>query len=150
MIRSRQSCRVRTARLSYAASIGALVNDLEPHSVLYFGDTRDHWWNSDFSALIAARTGLGVRREVLDVGTGFGHFARTILPHLPRGAVLTGLDPERASIAEAEERTRRFARCAGLEVELRFVEGRVEALPFPAEVFDAVVAQTLLIHVRDI
>ena len=29
----------------------------QPHSAEYFGDQRDHWWNADYLALIARRTG---------------------------------------------------------------------------------------------
>jgi ubiquinone/menaquinone biosynthesis C-methylase UbiE len=126
------------------------MSDTEPHSVLYFGDARDHWWSPDFLALIAARTELGRRGRVLDVGTGFGHFARALLPHLRRGVELSGVDPEPVSIAESERRTAGFVKARGLDARLSFVVGRVEALPFPDASFEAVVAQTVMIHLADI
>jgi ubiquinone/menaquinone biosynthesis C-methylase UbiE len=122
----------------------------EPHSFLYFGDARDHWWNADFIALIAARTELRRRGRVLDVGTGFGHFARSLLPHLAPDVALTGIDPEPESIAEADRRTRELSRRLGLGARLSFVVGSVEALPFADQTFDAVVAQTLMIHLGDV
>jgi ubiquinone/menaquinone biosynthesis C-methylase UbiE len=122
----------------------------EPHSILYFGDTRDAWWNDDFLALMAARVQLATRRRVLDVGTGFGHFARAWLPHFAPGTELVGVDPEPVSIAEAERRTTAFAASKHLSVELSFQLGRVESLPFEDASFDVVMAQTVLIHVPDV
>lgn len=125
------------------------MSEQEPHSILYFGETREHWWNEDYLALISARTQLGCRQRVLDVGTGFGHFARALLPHLRPGVSLVGLDPEPVSVAEAERRTSRFVKLRGLDAHLDFKVGRAEALPFADAHFDAVVAQTVLIHLAD-
>jgi hypothetical protein len=46
----------------------------QPHSAEFFGPQRDHWWNRDHLALIAARFGLESVRSALDVGCGVGHW----------------------------------------------------------------------------
>ncbi|MFO0548082.1 MAG: class I SAM-dependent methyltransferase [Polyangiaceae bacterium] len=121
-----------------------------PHSAIYFGDARDHWWNPDYVALLAERLSIGSCRRVLDVGCGYGHWGRLWLPYLPVGASLVGLDFEQRSLVEAERRTRAFVDARALTVDLSWVEGRVESLPFPDASFDLVTAQTVLIHVPDI
>lgn len=126
------------------------MSDELPHSALYFGDTRDHWWNDDFIALMAQRLELTRHRRVLDVGCGYGHWARVWLPHLAPGARLTGIDPESRSVDEARSRTAAFAAQRHLEVDLDWHTAHVEALPFADGAFDLVTAQTVLIHVRDV
>lgn len=121
----------------------------EPHSSLYFGDSRDHWWNDDYVELLAKRLALRTRRKVLDVGSGFGHFGRVWLKHIAPDAELTSLDPEARSLLEAERRHRAFAVKHQLGVSFSFYQGRVGELPFADGAFDLVMAQTLLIHVAD-
>jgi SAM-dependent methyltransferase len=76
----------------------------------------------------------------LDVGCGDG--ALTCLA-AQRGAAATGIDPDPAMLAAARLRAER----AG--VEARFIEGRIERLPFPEAAFDAVAAVTVLCVVPD-
>src|SRR5262245_63946412 len=72
----------------------ARMDTPKPHSADYFTDHRDHWWNEDYLALIARRFGFAELKSVLDVGCGVGHWGRTLLPHLPPSARVTGIDPE--------------------------------------------------------
>ena len=80
---------------------------------------------------------LGVReigragQLVLDLGTGTGSLARGFAR---RGAVVTGLDPSEAMLAEAE----RLAAQAGLAVDFR--QGRAEATGLSDSHFDVVTA----------
>jgi ubiquinone/menaquinone biosynthesis C-methylase UbiE len=115
------------------------------HSALYFGDTRDHWWNADFLALMAQRLALSTARRVLDVGSGVGHWARLLASLLPRGSRLVGIDREAVWVARANEE----ARTRGLEDVLSFVHGSADQLPFASASFDLVTCQTLLIHVPE-
>lgn len=121
-----------------------------PHSAIYFGDTRDHWWDADFVALMARRLDLTRFRRVLDVGCGYGHWTRVWLPHFAPGTRVTGIDPEARSVAEASARTAAFASHRQLDVTLEWTEARAEALPFPDQSFDLVTAQTVLIHLPDV
>ncbi len=77
---------------------------------------------------------------VLDVGCGDGVLASALAR---RGAQVTGLDMDPQMLAAAERRARSES------IELQLVEGRVEALPFPSETFDRVVAVAVLCFVRD-
>src|ERR1700674_2183681 len=65
---------------------------LDSHSAEYFGDTRDHWWNPDFLALMGKRLSLDRVRDVLDVGCGIGHWGRLLANVLPSAARLQGVD----------------------------------------------------------
>jgi SAM-dependent methyltransferase len=121
----------------------------EPHSQLYFTDLRDHWWNDDYVALLARRSGLDRARRVLDVGSGQGHFSRLWAPHLVPDFELVGVEPEAQSRAVADERCRAFVERERSQGTFRFLEGRAESLPFPDGSFDAAICQTVLIHVPD-
>src|SRR3954447_15336071 len=115
------------------------------HSALYFGDTRDHWWNADFLALMTQRLALTTPCGVLDVGSGVGHWARLVTSLLPRGSRLVGIDREPVWVARANEE----ARTCGLEDVLSFVHGSADQLPFASASFDLVTCQTLLFHVPE-
>ena len=78
--------------------------------------------------------------RVLDVGCGDGTLACAAAS---RGAVVTGLDPDPAMVAAGRARPARD----GLEVE--FMDGRIERLPFADGSFDVVVAVTVLCFVAD-
>lgn len=115
------------------------------HSADYFGDTRDHWWNRDYLALLAARWRLSEVRDALDVGCGVGHWGTLLGEQLPADARVTGVDREAQWVAKAAER----AAARGLGDRYRYVQGTAEALPFADGSFDLVTCQTVLIHVAD-
>jgi SAM-dependent methyltransferase len=114
----------------------------ELHSAVYFGDQRDFWWNADFLALIAARLGLGGASTVLDVGSGQGHWGRTLAAVLSPRAAIVGVEPEVRWVEEARRRSDGDDR-------FTYVEGAAESLPFADASFDLVTCQTVLIHVAD-
>ena len=117
-----------------------------PHSAEYFGETRDHWWNADFVALMARRWDLGAVSSALDVGAGLGHWGRLLLPHLRPDARLAGIDREPAWVAGARAR----AAAAGLGSRAEYLLAAAERLPFPDAAFDLVTCQTVLMHVPDV
>jgi SAM-dependent methyltransferase len=79
--------------------------------------------------LIVARLGAGPGIEMLDVATGAGNVS---IPAARAGARVTGLD----LTPELLQAARRRAQEEGLEIE--FVEGDAEALPFAEDSFDRV------------
>lgn len=113
----------------------------EPHSAAYFGPERDFWWNHDHLRLIGARRGLKRVHNVLDVGSGVGHWGRLIATVVAPGAAITGVEREGEWVAQATERAP--------ESRFRYVQGDAAALPFDDGTFDLVTCQTLLIHVAD-
>jgi SAM-dependent methyltransferase len=114
------------------------------HSGEYFGDTRDHWWNLDYLALIARRLGLDAAREVLDVGCGVGHWGQLLAKILPPDARVCGVDPDPGWVEKAAERAAR----RGLANRCQYRIGAAEGLPFADGAFDLVTCQTVLIHIR--
>jgi ubiquinone/menaquinone biosynthesis C-methylase UbiE len=79
--------------------------------------------------LLAERVGAGPGVEMLDVATGSGNVA---IAAAQRGANVTGLDltPE---LLEAARR-----RAAEADLDVRFIEGDAEELPFESDSFDRV------------
>ncbi len=103
-------------------------------------DRQRHMWTiGDYAAIAemievaseaaVERVGAGPGRKLLDVATGTGNAA---LAAARRGATVTGLDLTPKLVEIATERSRE----AGLEIE--FVEGDAEALPFADDSFDCV------------
>jgi SAM-dependent methyltransferase len=115
------------------------------HSADYFGDTRDHWWNRDYLALLAQRWRLSEVHEALDVGCGVGHWGMLLGEHLARDAWMIGVDREPRWVAKAAER----AAARGLGPRYRYQQASAERLPFGDDAFDLVTCQTVLIHVAD-
>lgn len=79
-------------------------------------------------------------RRILEVGCGDGALAVELAK---RGGAVTGVDGSERMIEAARQR----GRGAGVGLDLHV--GRAEALPFAAERFDIVVAQTILCFVAD-
>ena len=83
-------------------------------------------------ALVLDRIGIEPGSDVLDVGTGSG--GNVAIPAAELGASVVGLDPT----PELLEHARRRAAEAGVEVE--WVEGDAQDLPFAATRFDRVIS----------
>ena len=83
--------------------------------------------------------------EVLEVGCGTGVVARAITARDGFAGTVTGIDqsPEFITVAES------LAANEGVGDRVAFVVGDAHELDFPAASFDAVIAHTLLSHVRD-
>jgi len=86
---------------------------------------------ADVGERLVGRVGVGPGTEVLDVACGTGNAA---IPAARAGARVTGLDLAPPLL----EAGRRKAAEAGVEVE--WVEGDAESLPFPDESYDVVVS----------
>jgi ubiquinone/menaquinone biosynthesis C-methylase UbiE len=82
---------------------------------------------------------------VLDVGCGTGVVTRAIASRDGFAGIVTGIDQSPDFIAVAET----LAANDGVDDRVRFAVGDAHQLDFPAASFDAVVAHTLVSHVRD-
>jgi SAM-dependent methyltransferase len=83
--------------------------------------------------------------RVLVLGCGTGVEVRSISARLDSSGCVIGVDHSRALI----EAARRFAAQDGVRHRVEFCVGDVHSLDYPDAGFDAVVAHTLLSHVRD-
>lgn len=92
---------------------------------------RSGYGNELYDAI--AEFGIGTGREVLDVGCGTGQATE---PLAVRGCIVTGLDPSVERLTTAVERL----------PNLKFVQGRVEDLPFADNSFDGVVCAQAFHH----
>jgi trans-aconitate methyltransferase len=77
---------------------------LDSHSAEYFGDTRDHWWNPDFLELIGRRLSFDAVQDVLDVGSGVGHWGQMLANVLPKRARVHGVDRDPLWVEKAAVR----------------------------------------------
>jgi ubiquinone/menaquinone biosynthesis C-methylase UbiE len=98
---------------------------------------------TDADVLDRIRAAIGPTKTmgILDVGCGPGILAAALAP-LVREVVGFDLTPEML------DKARQRCQEAGLQ-NVRFERGRAEALPFPAEGFDAVVSRATLHHFPD-
>jgi len=111
-------------------------------------ETHAGWWQEGFSGgadpeyteqiLPMAASALAGATAVLDVGTGEGQVAR--LARARGAGTVVGVDPTEAQITEAHRR-------GGGPWYLR---AGADALPFPAEAFDAVIACLVFEHITDL
>ena len=90
--------------------------------------------------LLADHAAIGPGERVLDVGCGTGAFARRLVDANPAQSV-TGADVSAGMLAEARRKL-------GDAPNVRFVEARAEALPFPDGAFEVVVSASALHYAR--
>lgn len=102
--------------------------------------SRYHADAPDLEALLASLDPCGHER-VLDLGTGTGHTALAVAPHV---AHVVGLDLTEAMLEQA----RGLARERGVG-NVRFERGDAEALPYPDASFDLVTCRVCAHHFRD-
>jgi SAM-dependent methyltransferase len=114
---------------------------LNSHSAEYFGDTRDHWWNLDFLVLMGKRLSLDRVHDVLDVGSGVGHWSQLLANVIPSDARIQGVDRDPLWVEKAAAR--------GLADRFSYQVAVAEMLPFADASFDLVTCQTVLIHTPD-
>ena len=125
-----------------------MVNEfrtLDSHSAEYFGDTRDYWWNLDFLELIGKRLSLDRVQNVLDVGSGVGHWGQLLARVIPNSAHVQGVDRDPKWVEKAATR----AAANGLADSFSYQVAVAEKLPFADASFDLVTCQTILIHMPD-
>jgi 2-polyprenyl-6-hydroxyphenyl methylase / 3-demethylubiquinone-9 3-methyltransferase len=123
-----------------------------------YDEQGSRWWHADFSlSLIKAilnpvRTAYSKKtidflkincdgKAALEVGCGGGFFCEEIAG---LGFQTFGIDPSKQSLAAASE----HASASGLQI--NYLEGKGEALPFPDRMFDIVFCCDVLEHVRDL
>jgi len=124
-----------------------------------YDDRGGEWWDPESSfyqmkvsfnpgrvgyarKVIAERMGFDLAgRAALDVGCGGGYLTEEIAR---LGFAATGVDPSEPSLRAAAAHAR------AQDLEIRYVKGAAEDLPFEAGAFDAVFCCDVLEHVRDL
>jgi ubiquinone/menaquinone biosynthesis C-methylase UbiE len=116
------------------------------HSELYFSDYRDFWYNEDFIELMAKRWGLGQYSTLLDIGAGLCHWSQLLAPYLKHHSSVTAYDNDPKWSGGNDSLKAKFN---SISVDLSFVKGDAQNLPFADNSFDVVTCQTVLIHLKD-
>lgn len=116
------------------------------HSVAFFGEERDYYWNSDYLDLIARRLDLASVRSAADIGCGVGHWSVLLYPHLAREARIVGIDREEQHLEGFMQRMRRVAPAVAAS---SVVQADATDLPLPNSAVDMATCQTLLMHLED-
>lgn len=110
-------------------------------SFLQSGEAYDAFmgrYSSELANAFVDSVGVSPGMSVLDVGCGPGALTQVLSARLG-AAMVSAIDPSPPFVAECSKR------CPGVRVEL----GGAEAIPFPADAFDAVLAQLVLHFVAD-
>jgi len=106
-----------------------------------FPRINDFALGSEVDSLRAAVAG-GARGRILEIGAGTGLNAR----HYPEGAEVVAIEPSEGMRRRAHERLK----SPNVRASIDLRDGRVEALPFDAASFDAVVITFVLCSVKNI
>lgn len=85
------------------------------------------------------RAGLRAGMSVVDIGVGTGLVAREAARIAGAGNLVTGIDPSAGMLAQAR-----------VPADVKLVEGRAEAIPFPDAAFDFLCMGYALRHVSDL
>jgi len=112
------------------------AEDIFPHD-------QDHYGGLPANDALAVAADLRTDDLVLDLCCGLGGPAR--YQALARRCRVVGLDFHEVRVKGAADLTRRV----NLARRVRFLRGDAQALPFPADTFDAAVSQEALLHVPD-
>ena len=117
------------------------LDRLKPEDV--FPHDQDHYGGLPANDELARAAGIRSDDLVLDLCCGLGGPAR--YQALARRCRVVGLDFHEGRIKGAADLTRRV----NLARRVRFLRGDAQALPFPADTFDAALSQEAMLHVPD-
>ncbi len=101
-------------------------------------------WFEDTLDKLAAWLGLKPGMTAVDVGCGLGYLGYTYWPYFGDGGYYFGVDKSPKLLREAKEATKEWA----IKGETSFAVGDAYKLPFPDDLADLVMCQTLLMHLE--
>lgn len=108
-------------------------------------DQRKYLWEPEYVALLAKWAGFKQGQTVVDVGCGLGYLGTIYWQFFGKGGKYCGVDISPKLVAQAQKLSKGWARGGTTE----FKTGDACKLPYPDSFADAVVCQTLLMHLAD-
>lgn len=120
------------------------LEERKPHSIEYFKEFRDYWWNDDYLELLAGRLNLNKCRFMTDVGCGRGYLGFKFAQYLSENAISCGFDLENLHIEEANKRLAYFEN--EKNIQFNFKVGNAYNLPLENDISEITICQTLLVH----
>jgi SAM-dependent methyltransferase len=120
-----------------------------PHSELYLGDWRDHWWDADSLRAWFERDGLLDAIDVADLGAGLGHWGLLVWRLLGGERRLRFVDRDPRWIEALAPRVQAALDAGRVSGSVELCVADAGALPFESRSLDLVTCQTLLIHLAD-
>lgn len=101
-------------------------------------------WEEDFMALLGKRWALHQRKNVLEVGCGYGLWTKHYEKLLPARTTIVLSDISPTYLGEAKKRLANLTRR-----KFTFCVAKAQRLPFKEDSFDFITCQRLLMHVAD-
>lgn len=120
-----------------------------PHSELYLGDWRDHWWDPDSLAAWFTRDGLRDAVDLADLGAGLGHWGMLVWRVLGGPRRMRFVDREATWVEALRARATEALEAARVQGSFECFVADACALPFADRSLDLVTCQTLLIHLAE-
>jgi ubiquinone/menaquinone biosynthesis C-methylase UbiE len=108
-------------------------------------DQRKHMWHPDSIAMFACWAGLRPGMTVVDVGCGLGYMGFSYWPHFGRRGRYLGIDVSTKLLGKAKSLSLNWAG----KGRVCFAAGDAGQLPMADGTTDAVMCQTLLMHLPD-
>jgi len=138
-----QILKIRRNRMT-KKKINKEMTEKKPHSIDYFGEERDFWWNEDYLELLAKRFNLAEKNVLVDVGCGYGQMAFLLSEFMKENASVYGFDLEKEHIARAQK----IVKSGKSQKKFSFQVADAYAIPLEDNFSDITVCQTLLIHLK--
>lgn len=121
------------------------IPEKKPHSIEYFGEERDFWWNEDYLELLAKRLALAEKSILVDVGCGYGQMAFLLSKFMKKNSAIYGFDLEKTHIERAEK----IVKSLKSQQKFSFQVADAYKIPLKDNSSDITVCQTLLIHLKE-
>lgn len=117
------------------------------HSENYFHDYRDYWWSKDYIEFLGENFlhKFDSPIKVIDIGSGQGHWFRTIAPLIPVGSEIILVDKEADWLEISKQRNEYLNK----DFTISYIQSDIDEVNLKENYFDLVTCQTFLMHMKD-